>query len=60
MERKIERSGWKGVVHSDFPYDKIDNIECEIYISVDDFDHYLFKEVSSKKLGIWDVEWDYE
>ncbi len=60
MEREISRSGWHGMVHSDFPFSNIGNVECEVYISVGDFDNYLFKKVSADELGMWDVRWDFE
>lgn len=60
LEREIARSGWKGVNHSDFPFSHLDNVDCEIYISVDDFDNYLFKKVSADELGIWDLRWDFD
>ncbi|MBR4706922.1 MAG: sulfatase-like hydrolase/transferase [Pseudobutyrivibrio sp.] len=60
MEVEIARSGWHGIVHSDFPFANINNVECEVYISVDSYDNYLFKKVTSEELGMWDVRWDFE
>ena len=60
MEREISRTGWYGMSHSDFPFSNVGNIECQIYISVDDFEHYLFKDITSDDLMMWDVRWDRE
>lgn len=60
LEREVARSGWKGVNHSDFPFANIQNVDCEIYISVDDFDNYLFKKVPADELGMWDLRWDFD
>ena len=60
MEREIARSGWKGIVHSDIPFSNVGNIDCEVYISVDEFDHYLLNKSSADELGMWDVRWDFE
>ncbi|SHJ49263.1 sulfatase-like hydrolase/transferase [Pseudobutyrivibrio xylanivorans] len=60
LEREVARSGWKGVNHSDFPFANIQNVDCEIYISIDDFDNYLFKKVPADELGMWDLRWDFD
>ncbi len=59
MEPEIARSGWYGIWHSDIPFSEVSNLECEVYISVDDFDHYLFKKAAPDELGMWDIKWDF-
>ncbi len=52
------RTGWHGVVHSDIPFEDVSNIECEVYISVDDYDNYLLKTFTADDLVQWEVKWD--
>lgn len=60
MAREDKRSGWLGMVHSNIPYTDVEHLSCKVYISVDDYKHYLIKDVTSKDLAMWNVNWDFE
>lgn len=60
MELEDGRSGWHGMLHSEVPFEDVNDLSCQVYISVDDFDDYLFLDVTSEELGMWDIRWDFE
>lgn len=60
MDAEEKRSGWQGMLHSDIPFDDIENIEAEVYMSVDDYEDYLFLTVPTEDLAMWDIKWDFE
>lgn len=60
LDPEEKRSGWQGIIHSDFPFSEIENVEAEIYITVGDYKNYLFKTVPTEDLGMWNINWDNE
>lgn len=58
MNIEVARSGWMGIVHSDVPAADINDFDYEIYISVDDYDHYLFLDSQRRPPDLWDLRWD--
>ncbi len=60
IERDVLRSGWQGVLHSDIPFGEVENLDCKVYISSEDLDHYLLLDVPNNQLKMWDIHWDLE
>jgi phosphoglycerol transferase len=58
IDTKRIRTGWVGVVHSDIPYEDVSNLDCEVYISVDDYENYLLLKATSEEFEQWNINWD--
>ncbi len=59
MDIEANRVGWCGAVHSEIPFDHLDQLICRVYISVGDYDNYILKDFSSENFERWDIKDDY-
>ena len=58
MDIEANRVGWCGVVHSEIPYDHLDQLMCRVYISIGDYENYIFKDFAPVVFKIWDIKMD--
>lgn len=58
MDIEANRVGWCGVVHSEIPYDHLDQLMCRVYISIGDYENYIFKDFAPVVFKIWDINMD--
>ncbi|MBR5648334.1 LTA synthase family protein [Pseudobutyrivibrio sp.] len=58
MDIEANRVGWCGVVHSDIPYDHLEQLSCQVYISVVDYENYLFNDYEPDVFTLWDIQMD--
>ena len=58
MDIEANRVGWCGVVHSEIPYDHLEQLMCRVYISIGDYENYIFKDFAPVVFKIWDIKMD--
>lgn len=58
MDIEANRVGWAGVVHSEIPYEHLDQLMCRVYISIGDYEDYTFKDFAPVVFKLWDISMD--